>query len=326
MLAAIAAIVGWYILERGTAVVAQPAKRGSAAEIVYGTGIVEPVDWAKVIAPVRARIESHCRCEGKQVRRGDILAKLDEKGPRAELAQLEARKNFLAAEIARQTDLVTRGMTSRQAFERAQSELGQVEAQIVAANARLGDYTMTAPMDGVVLRADGQVGEIAGTVDPLFWVGKPKPLQVIADVNEEDIARVSEGQRVMLRNDAFPTTTLAAKVASVTPKGDPVKKTFRIYLSLPDDTPLRVGMSVEANVVAAVKDNALVVPAEALAGNAVFVAENGKALRRDVTVGIRGTRAVEIISGIAEGERVIAPLPKGLAHGARIRLIEKNAP
>lgn len=325
-LAAIAATSAWYFMERGTAVVAQPAKRGSAAEIVYGTGIVEPVDWAKVIAPVRARIESHCRCEGKQVKRGDILARLDEKGPRAELAQLEARKNFLAAEIARQTDLVTRGMTSRQAFERAQSELGQVEAQIVAANARLGDYTMTAPMDGVVLRADGQVGEIAGTVDPLFWVGKPKPLQVVADVNEEDIARVSEGQTVMLRNDAFPTTTLAAKVASVTPKGDPVKKTFRIYLSLPDDTPLRVGMSVEANIVAAVKDNALVVPSEALSGNAVFVAEGGKAVRRTVTVGIRGTRAVEIISGISEGERVIAPLPKGLADGARIRLIEKNAP
>lgn len=318
------AAAGWYMLGRGVTVVAQPVKRGSAAEIVYGTGIVEPVDWAKVIAPVRARIESHCRCEGKTVKRGDVLAKLDEKGPRAELAQLEARKNFLAAEIGRQTDLIARGMTSRQTYERAQSDLGQIEAQIVAANARLGDYTLTAPMDGVVLRADGQVGEIAGTVDPLFWVGRPKPLQIVADVNEEDIARVIEGQDVMLRNDAFPDRTLSAKVASVTPKGDPVKKTFRIYLSLPDDTPLRVGMSVEANVIASAKNDALTVPAEAMAGNAVFVTENNRAVRRVVKTGIRGTRAVEILDGVKEGERVIAPVPKGLMDGAHIRVIEKS--
>lgn len=322
----LAAAVGgaWYVFGQGVAVVAQPVKRGSAAEIVYGTGVVEPVEWAKVISPVRARIESHCRCEGQSVKKGAVLAKLDEKGPRAELAQLEARKNFLSAEISRQTDLITRGMTSRQTFERAQSDLGQVEAQIAAANARLGDYTLTAPIDGVVLRADGQVGEIAGTVDPLFWVGKPKPLHIVADVNEEDIARVIEGQEVMLRNDAFSDRTLPAKVASVTPKGDPIKKTFRIYLSLPDDTPLRVGMSVEANIIASAKNNTLIVPAEALSGNAVFIPVNGRAVKRDITTGIRGTRAVEIVQGLAEGERVIAPVPKGLADGARIRVIEKN--
>ena len=314
----------WYFFGQGVAVVMQAAKRGSAAEIVYGTGTVEPIEWAKVIAPVRARIEFHCRCEGKAVKKGDVLARLDEKGPRAELAQLEARKNFLSAEIARQTDLVARGMTSRQTFERAQSDLAQAEAQIAAANARLGDYTMTAPIDGVVLRADGQMGEIAGTVEPLFWVGKPHPLHIVADVNEEDIARVVDGQEVMLRNDAFQDRTLPAKVASVTPKGDPAKKTFRIYLSLPDDTPLRVGMSVEANVITSAKKDALTVPAEALTGNAVFVLENGRAVRREIIVGIRGTRAVEIVQGLTDGQRVIAPIPKGLKDGDRIRVIEKS--
>ncbi|MGL4497356.1 MAG: biotin/lipoyl-binding protein, partial [Beijerinckiaceae bacterium] len=119
LIAAVAAT--WLLWGRGITVVAQPAKRGTAAEIVYGTGTVEPVDWAKVIAPVRARIEMHCRCEGKAVKKGDVLAKLDEKGPRAELAQLEARKNFLSAEINRQTDLIARGITSRQTYERTQS-------------------------------------------------------------------------------------------------------------------------------------------------------------------------------------------------------------
>lgn len=314
---------GWQRFGQGQAVVVQAVKRGSAAEIVYGTGVVEPVAWAKVYAPVRARITAHCRCEGRIVRPGEVLARLDEKAPRAELTQLEARKAFLTAEIGRQTDLVQRGVTSRQAYERAQSDLLQVEAQIVAAQARLTDYTLTAPIEGQVLRADGQVGEIAGITEPLFWVGQQKPLHIVADVNEEDIARVSENMPVLLRNDAFAERTLNATVASITPKGDPAKKTFRIYIALPDDTPLRIGMSVEANIVVREKKEALIVPAEALAGGAVFVVEGEHAVRKPVTIGIRGTRAVEILDGVAEGARIVAPVPQGLKDGARVRVIEK---
>ena len=318
--------VGWQRYGQGQAVVLQAVKRGSAAEIVYGTGVVEPVSWAKVLAPVRARIVSHCHCEGKFVKTGDILARLDEKAPRAELTQLTARKAFLDAEIGRQTDLMQRGVTSRQTYERAQSDLLQVEAQIAAARARLTDYTLVAPIDGQVLRSDGQVGEIASIAEPLFWVGSPKPLQIVADVNEEDIARVSEGMPVMLRNDAFAERTLNATVQSITPKGDPAKKTFRIYIALPDDTPLRIGMSVEANIVVREKKDALVAPAEALAGNAVYVVEGDRAVRRSVTLGIRGTRAVEIVVGLSEGEKIIAPPPQGLKDGAKVRVIEKARP
>ena len=69
---------------------------------------------------------------------------------------------------------------------------------------KLDDYTITAPMDGVVLRRDGEVGEIAEPGQILFRVGVPKPLQVVAEVNEEDIPRVAVGQTVLLRTDAFP--------------------------------------------------------------------------------------------------------------------------
>ncbi len=104
-------------------------------------------------------------------------------------------------------------------------------------------------MDGVVLRRDGEVGEIVEPGQILFRVGVPKPLQVVAEVNEEDIPRVAVGQTVLLRTDAFPGRRLEGKVHEITPMGDAVAKTYRIRISLPDDTPLHVGMSVEANVV-----------------------------------------------------------------------------
>ncbi len=83
-------------------------------------------------------------------------------------------------------------------------------------------------MDGVVLRRDGEVGEIAEAGQILFRVGVPKPLQVVAEVNEEDIPRVALGQTVLLRTDAFPDRRLEGKVREITPMGDVVAKTYRI--------------------------------------------------------------------------------------------------
>ena len=93
--------------------------------------------------------------------------------------------------------------------------------------------------------------EIAGTApnEALLWVGQARPLRIDAEINEEDIVKVRPRQRVLLRHDGHEGTPLEAVVERLTPKGDPETKTFRAYLLLPDDTPLMIGMSVEANIV-----------------------------------------------------------------------------
>src|SRR6185312_16152683 len=140
-----------------------------------------------------------------------------------------------------------------------------------------------------------------------------------AEVNEEDIPRVALGQVVLFRTDAFPGRRLEGKVAEITPMGDINAKTFRVKMALPEDTPLRPGMSVEANIVTREKDNALLVPADALQGSAVFVVESNRLRKRSVTIGIRGTRAVEVLDGVKEGERVASPATTALTDGARVR-------
>jgi multidrug efflux pump subunit AcrA (membrane-fusion protein) len=91
-------------------------------------------------------------------------------------------------------------------------------------------------------------------------------------------------------------------------------------MALPADTPLHPGMSVEANIVTREKANALLVPADALQGNAVFVVDGSRVRKRTVEAGIRGTRAVEVLSGLVEGERVAAPASADLKDGARVRV------
>ena len=305
---------------RGPLITAAPAARGTAAEIVYATGGVEPVLWAKVASVVRDRIVDICRCEGSEVKKGDVLARLDARDIEAGLKELKAREQFLVNEMSRVSQLIAKGAATTQAFERAGMDLQTVQGLIAVQTEKIADYTIVSPMDGVVMRRDGEVGEIAESGQILFRIGVPKPLQVVAEVNEEDIPRVALGQTALFRTDAFLGRRLEGKVAEITPMGDVNAKTFRVKMALPDDTPLRPGMSVEANIVIREKANALLVPADAVQGNAVFVVDGSRIKKRAVTIGIRGTRAVEVLDGLKEGERVASPATAALTDGARVRV------
>jgi RND family efflux transporter MFP subunit len=311
----------WWRFAHGPQVTAVAAARGNAVEIVYATGGVEPVRWAKVASLIRDRIVDLCDCEGKPVAKGDVLARLDDREVQAQLKELKAREEFLKREMSRVSELIARGASTTQAFERASMDLQQVEAQIMVQFEKIKEYTILSPMNGVVLRRDGQIGEIAEVGQVLFRVGEPTPLQVVAEVNEEDIPRVALGQTVLFRTDAFPDRRLEGRISDITPMGDVTAKTFRIKAALPQDTPLKPGMSVEANIVIREKAHALLIPADALQGGAVFVIEGNLVRKREVTVGIRGTRAIEVLSGLSEGERVASPAVTDLKDGARIRIV-----
>ncbi|MGZ9092935.1 MAG: efflux RND transporter periplasmic adaptor subunit, partial [Rhodoplanes sp.] len=86
LLALGALAAGWWIVYgRGPAVSAVEPVRGTAVEIVYATGAVEPVRWAKVSSVIRDRIVDLCYCEGEPVIKGQVLARLDDRELRAQL-------------------------------------------------------------------------------------------------------------------------------------------------------------------------------------------------------------------------------------------------
>lgn len=315
-----AAALWWLRIGRGPEVAVVAPTRGAVAEIVYATGAVEPLRWAKVVPYTRKRIVDLCLCEGRSVTKGEPLAKLDDGEERAQLAEMQATRERRKRDLDRAQGLAARAAGTQLSVDQAQTTLAEIEARIAAQKDRMDELTLRAPIDGVVLRADGHIGEIVGTNDVLFWVGEPKPLRIVAEVNEEDILRVKPGMTTLLRNDALGDARVAARVGEITPKGDPSTKTFRVYLPLPDDTPLRIGMSVEANIVTREKAGALTLPAEALAGSSVFTVEAGKLARREVKVGLRGARGVEILDGVNESARVVSPSKPEYAAGMRVRV------
>ncbi len=319
--------VGWWLLQAPVTSVAA-VTRGAAAEIVYATGAVEPETWSRSAPLVRGRIVERCRCEGKFVKAGDILARLDDREAQATLNDLRASEDFQRSEFERQTQLLARGATTSQTFQRTESDLARIRAQIAAQSQRLDYYKILAPMDGTVLKEDGEVGDMVDPGTVLYRIGLEKPLWVVADVNEEDIPRVKIGQKALLRSDAFAHQALPGSVKQITPAGDPVSKTFRVRIGLPDDTPLRVGMSVEANIISREKSDVLLVPANALVNNSLLVVENERARLRKIDIGIHGAGFVEIIDGVKEGELVVSPATANIKDGARVRpvLTDTSAP
>ncbi len=313
---------------------------GPALEAVYATGSVEPVHWARVGPATRARVTAVLVEEGQRVTEGQPMARLDDRQARLLADEAEARARFAAEDLARTRTLVARDIAARATLERAERDARAARAAADALIERLNDFIVHAPDDGVVLRRDVEVGEVVDTPASLFWIGEPRPLRITAEVDEEDIARIRVGQRALLRADAFPGRVMPAEVAQITPKGDTSRKAYRVRLALPDDTPLMIGMTVEANIVLRETAGAVLVPPAsvvlpdaprrgvtpppATGGGTrratVWIAEKERAVRREVEIGVQGPHATEVIRGLAVGEAVILDPPAALRDGQAIRL------
>ncbi|SHM05525.1 RND family efflux transporter, MFP subunit [Bradyrhizobium lablabi] len=326
MLAALAAVaVGGAYLEypdffRPPTMTAATSILAPVSEAIYGTGTVEPERWAKVVPLQRRRLVDLCRCEGQAVRAGQILGRQDDAEEVSALHELEINNEQLQRDRDRAERDRDKSDAAKTEYEQRQTQLDESKSRISAQKVRVDSLVLRAPLDGMVLRRDGEVGEIVGPTDVLFWVGPPTPMQVVAEINEEEITRIAVGQKAFLRSEAFAAQALRATVSQITPKGDPTRKTFRVYLRLPSDTPLRIGMTVEVNIIYREKTAAVVVPAEAVIDNGVQVVRDGKVHRVPVNVGIKGSRNVEIIGNVTQDTTVLSPARMDLADGTRVHV------
>jgi multidrug efflux pump subunit AcrA (membrane-fusion protein) len=143
---------------------------------------------------------------------------------------------------------------------------------------------------------------------------------VTAEVDEEDIGRVHVGQKVVLRADALPGELLDGKVREITPKGDPVARSYRVRIELANPEKLRVGMTVDANLIVAERDNALLVSSTAVKDGAVWVVDDKNHLRRQkVRAGVSGAGRTEIVDGLPPDARIVDSPAADLREGRAAR-------
>src|SRR5271166_4714973 len=201
--AAVAFIVSRILLQPPMVEIVQPS-RGPAIEAVYATGVIEPIDYARFGATVAGRVAELRVDEGDEVRKGGIVARLDDRQPRARLQDAKARLTMAEAEIARDQTLMNRGVLAAQTLERAQQERDQAAAAVDLFARQLEDYTVSSPLDGTVMKRDVEVGETVAANAVMFEISSTARKRIAADVDERDIAGVRLGTALAAHADGFP--------------------------------------------------------------------------------------------------------------------------
>lgn len=316
-----AAGLGFVKLRPPTYPVAHPA-RGEAVQAVFATGSVEASVMVPIAARATARLLEMNVDEGSDVKKGEVLARLEDKDLLDALDEAKAREAYAEKLFRSYSQLVTRGTITRNNYNQAQADWEAAKAA-VARLATQADYMkLAAPADGTIVRRDGEIGQLIPLNQPVFWMACCAPLRVSAEVDEEDIPLVKPGQNVLIRADAFPGKIFKGTVTSITPKGDEVARSFRVRIGFAEEVPFKIGMTAEANILTSKKENALLIPRTALSGDTIWVVENGKAASRPVKTGIRGQEQVEITQGLDETDRVIVKPNGALRAGMLIQPVE----
>jgi len=313
----------WWWLGQSQSVTIAQARIGPATELVYATGFVEAEQPVTISSRITAPVIQVLVTEGDRVRRGQVLVLLADDEQRAALTQAQAQSRAAGQTEARTLTLFREGWVTKAARDQAVANADAARAAVAAALARQGQLAIRAATDGVVLRHDVYAGDLAVPGKVLMQIGDPARIRVTATIDERDIARVHVGQPALMSSDAWPGKAIPARVAEVTPGGDPTARAFRVRLipeagaSIPGGQ-LPLGMSLEINVVTHRDPRALLVPVGAVIDGKAWTVTDGRAHRHPVTTGIAGAESVQVTTGLAPGDSVILAPPSDLKDGDRV--------
>lgn len=325
VLLAAAGVFGWRQWPASVEVAA--VQRGPAIEAVYATGVVEPTVQIPVAPRTGARLVSWEVDEGTQVRQGQVLARLEATDLERTVQEVAARERLARANFERTQKLVNEQFLSPAELDRTRIEWEAAQAGLRRAEAQRDYSLLTAPADGVVLRRDGERGQFIAAGQTIYTLACCAPLRVSAEVDEEDIARVRVGMPVVMRTDALPGQVFDGEVGDITPKGDPVARSYRVRIRFKDAATmdvlgkggLRTGMTMDANLIIGRHEDALLVPTRALRGQQVWVLADGRVQPRSVVLGVKGNERTEVTKGLAFGDQVVLSPAEKLREGQRAK-------
>lgn len=321
VIALIAAVALFWVFNpaKGTDVETAAPVTAPAVQAVYATGTVEASLMIPISPKIGARLMTLEVDEGSRVEPNQMLAQMEDADIQQNVSELEARANLAQKDLTRAQKLGKTGAISKEGLDTATANAAAATASLERAKAELGYLKLFAPEAGTIIRRDGEIGEQITAGTPVFWMTGGNAMRIETEVDEEDIGLVQPGQKVIIRADAFPNRIFDGEVQSITPKGDPVARSYRVRVSLDSESPLMIGMTAETNIITQEKDAAMMVPAGAFKEGEVLKIKDGKAVAVKVKTGIKTPDAVEILDGVAPDEEVVAKYDSTLLEKHNLR-------
>ena len=314
------------------------AQKTTVPDYIEATGTVRAAQSAQLASQVMGAITRVNVHEGDRVRRGEVLITIDAAQQRSAYdsanAGLRASQQTIAAADAdyalaeatmkRYQTLYDKKSVSPQEYDEVKTRLAaakarrdaahagrtQAEAGVAEANTAMGFTRIRAPFDGLVVAKLADAGAMAAPGVPLLAIEDPSRFRLEALVDESQIGAVRLGETVPVVIDSLGNQTIAGKVVQIVPMADPASRTFTVKIDLPSNPQIRSGLFGRARFARGERQSILV-PQNALLHrgqlDAVYVVGKDEiASLRYVTLGKPSASDVEVLSGLENGERIVA--------------------
>lgn len=243
---------------------------------------------------------------------------------RAELDEAEKALDLARSQQESAAALASSATRSGAEFRIAAASLRQAHGALALAEARLAQIAIRAPGPGIVIAREVEPGDVVAAGETVLVLALDGETLLTAQPDERNLALLRVGQEAAAVADAFPDRVFRAAVSYVAPSVDPARGTVEVRFRVPEPPDfLRPDLSVSVNVEVGRREEAVVVPADAVRDASgtpwVLVVEGGRTARREVRLGLRGEALVEIADGLAPGEEVVPAAARTVGVGERIR-------
>ena len=304
----------------------------AAANLQSWQGIVRSRTVAKIAPKLNARILDVMVHPGDKVKKGDVIARLDDRDLRAAydaasagLAAAQAQAGQAGAEAKRSENLFEKQATTQQSHDAvlaqakaARAMVSQAASAAQQAKVMLGENVLYAPFDGVVSERLKEPGDMAMPGEAVVLMYKPNDLRLEAGIAHHCFAQIKLGMPVNVRLDT-QQNALQAQVDEIAPEIDPQTRTRLIKVNLPDGQGLQHGQYGWLELGCQTERQTLLIPVTAVLQygqlQAVKVVDGEQLHTRHIRTGKQYGEQIEVLSGLHDGEIVLSQ--SGLADSTR---------
>jgi len=300
-------------------------------------GTIAAVHGVTVSADLPGVVDRIAFESGQSVREGDVLALLDTRQERAQLAAAEAQRDLAKVNFDRLDGLLNERIVSRAEFDKATADQRQAEARVGEIQAAIARKTVRAPFSGVLGLRQVNLGQYLSGGDPLVTLQALDPIYVNFGVPQQAMASVRAGRRVRVTVGDLAGVEFTGPITAIDSVVDESTRNVQAQATLPNpQAKLHPGMFVQTEVVVGSTSTVVSLPASAISyapyGDSVFVVTDlkdaaGKTYRgvRQQFVKLGGSRGdqVAVLTGVTAGDEVVTSGVFKLRNGAAV-LVNNN--
>ena len=301
---------------------------------INAIGTVAAVRGVTVSADLPGVVERIAFESGQAVRQGDVLAVLDTRQERAQLAAADAQHDLARLNYDRMNGLLGERVISRAEFDRATADQRQAEARAGEIKAAIERKTIRAPFSGVLGLRQVNIGQYLSAGDPLVSLEALDPIYVNFGVPQQAAGQMQRGRTVHVTIDGASTGEFTGRITAIDSVFDPATRNVQVQATVDNrGTRLRPGMFVQTDVTVGVTQAVVALPASSINyapyGDSVFVvgdikSDDGRVYKgvRQQFVKLAGSRGdqVAIVSGVKAGDEVVTSGVFKLRNGAAVQV------